>query len=143
MNKIKVLSILLLILTGCNQNHLPNSIQAIKAVMEKQTQCWNNGDIDGFMDGYWRSDSLRFLGKRGLTVGWQKTLDNYKKSYPNRNAMGKLAFTHISFEPLNKEQMFVVGKWALEREKDTLKGHYSLLWKKIDGQWKVIFDHSS
>ena len=143
MKKIKALSLFLLVLTGCYQNHIPGNIQAIKVVMEKQTQCWNNGDIDGFMDGYWKSDSLRFLGKRGLTVGWQKTLDNYKISYPNRNAMGKLIFTHILFEPLSDEQMFVVGKWALERETDTLKGHYSLLWKKIDGQWKVIFDHSS
>ncbi len=57
--------------------------------------------------------------------------------------MGRLKFTHISFEPLNNKQMFVVGKWALEREKDTLKGYYSLLWKKIDGRWKVIFDHTN
>lgn len=111
--------------------------------MTKQMECWNKGDFNGYMEGYWKSDSLRFLGKRGLTRGWQKTLENYKKSYPDVQSMGKLKFDHISFEKLNNLQMFVVGKWTLEREKETLRGHYSLLWKKIDGEWKVIFDHSS
>lgn len=111
--------------------------------MDKQATCWSNGDIEGFMDGYWKSDSLRFLGRRGLTKGWQTSLDNYKASYPNKQAMGKLVFKQISFEPLTDYQVFVVGRWSLEREKDTLSGYYSLLWKKIDGQWKVVFDHTN
>jgi len=134
---------LLLALHSCNIGNFDNDVKAIKQVMDNQAQCWSNGDIDGFMNGYWKSDSLRFLGRRGLTKGWQTTLDNYKNSYPNKKAMGKLVFTQISFEPLNGEQIFVVGKWSLEREKDTLSGYYSLLWKKIDSQWKVIFDHTN
>jgi len=111
--------------------------------MDNQAKCWSNGDIDGYMEGYWKSDSLRFLDRRGLTKGWQTTLDNYKKSYPDKKAMGTLKFKHISFESMNDQNMFVVGKWVLEREKDTLGGYYSLLWRKIDGQWKVIFDHTN
>ena len=57
--------------------------------------------------------------------------------------MGKLVFNYISFEPMNEKQMFVVGKWALEREKDTLGGYYSLLWQKFDSEWRVIFDHTN
>jgi hypothetical protein len=131
------------LLLSCSKSNFESDKIAIKEVMDRQTRCWCNGDIDGFMEGYWKSDSLRFLGRRGLTKGWQATLDNYKKSYPDKQTMGKLKFTHISFEPLNEAQMFVVGRWSLEREKDTLKGYYSLLWRKFDGKWKVIFDHSS
>ena len=142
--KLFVSSFLLLYLVlSCTQNSFEKDKMAIKEVMEQQSKCWCNGDIDGYMDGYWKSDSLRFLGRRGLTYGWQATRDSYKKSYPDKQSMGKLKFTHISFEPLNGTQMFVVGKWTLEREKDTLRGYYSLLWKKFNGQWKVIFDHSS
>lgn len=136
-------AIMLLLIISCSENGYETNKNAIRSVMDKQAQSWSNGDIDGFMDGYWKSDSLRFLGKRGLTKGWQTTLDNYKKSYPDKKAMGKLKFDYISFEPLNNKQMFVVGKWALEREKDTLKGYYSLVWEKIDGNWKVIFDHTN
>ncbi len=132
-----------LILLGCNKNKFNNEVLAIKDVMEQQTQCWSKGDIEGFMKGYWESDSLRFLGRRGLTYGWETTLNNYKKAYPNPSAMGKLKFIHISFEPLGNNKMFVVGKWALYREKDTLSGYYSLIWRKFDEQWKVVFDHTN
>lgn len=134
---------LLLSLSSCNKSNLNKDIISVKDVMDKQAKCWSNGDIDGFMEGYWKSDSLRFLGRRGLTKGWQTTLNNYKKSYPNPSAMGTLKFNHISFEPLSNDKMFVVGKWALFREKDTLSGYYSLVWKKFEGQWKIIFDHTN
>lgn len=131
-----------LVFASCNNSTFEKDVIAIKVVMDKQAQCWSSGDIDGFMDGYWKSDSLRFLGRRGLTKGWQTTLDNYKKSYPNPTAMGTLKFTHISFESFNNN-MLVVGKWALYREKDTLSGYYSLIWRKIDKNWKVVFDHTN
>lgn len=133
---------ILLILASCSRNFESDKVE-IKIAMEKQVKCWSNGDLDGYMDGYWKSDSLRFLGRKGLRKGWQTTLNNYKKAYPDKSAMGKLIFKNISFEPLNNKQIFVVGEWALEREKDTLSGYYSLIWEKIDGQWKVIFDHTN
>lgn len=138
-----LLAFLAFLLLGCSTSNFEQDKKEIIAVMDLQAQCWSRGDIDGFMDGYWKSDSLRFLGRRGLSKGWQTTLDNYKKSYPDKSAMGKLVFNYISFEPMNEKQMFVVGKWALEREKDTLGGYYSLLWQKFDGEWKVIFDHTN
>lgn len=143
MKKYLLVLFLFFVFTNCKKTDFEKDKLAVKSAMAKQVQCWNNGDINGFMDGYWKSDSLRFLGRRGLTKGWQTTLDNYKNSYPNKKSMGKLVFTQISFEPLNEKQIFVVGKWSLEREKDTLSGYYSLLWKKIDSQWKVIFDHTN
>ena len=135
--------VVLVFLFSCSSSNFEQDRKDILAVMDMQAKCWSNGDIDGFMDGYWKSDSLRFLGRRGLTKGWQTTLVNYKKSYPDKRAMGKLVFDYISFEPMNTKQMFVVGKWTLEREKDTLGGYYSLLWQKFDGEWKVIFDHTN
>ncbi|MGE0078609.1 MAG: hypothetical protein AB7S48_12180 [Bacteroidales bacterium] len=135
--------IVLLLLLSCRSTNFEQGRLGITTAMNSQAQCWSNGDIDGFMDGYWKSDSLRFLGHRGLTKGWQTTLDNYKKAYPDKGAMGRLIFDYISFEPMNEKQMFVVGKWTLERETDTLGGYYSLLWQKIDGEWKVIFDHTN
>lgn len=117
--------------------------QAIFSVMDKQESAWNKGDIDRFMKGYLKSDSLCFIGSKGLTYGWHKTLDNYKKSYPGKSAMGKLKFTNLEFKSLNAKYAYVIGKWKLMRNKDTLSGHYSLLWKKTTRGWKIIADHSS
>ena len=111
--------------------------------LDMQTDCWNKGDLDCFMQGYWKSDSLKFIGKKGLNYGWQTTLDNYKKSYPNREAMGQLKFEIKSIEELSGSIIFVVGKWHLERSIGNLEGHFSLVWKEINGKWVIIADHSS
>lgn len=117
--------------------------KAILAIMDNQTQAWNTGNLDAFMEGYWRSDSLKFIGSQGISYGWQAALDNYKKSYPNVEAMGKLSFNILHVEFITPTCYFVVGKWHLKRKKGDLSGHYTLLWKKIDGQWVIVVDHSS
>jgi hypothetical protein len=115
----------------------------IQSVMNSQQDAWNRGDIEGFMKGYWENDSLRFIGKRGITYGWQATLDNYKKSYPGKDAMGRLQFTNLTTQLINDSSAYVIGKWELFRASDTLAGHYSLLWKNFNGQWLIVADHSS
>ena len=115
----------------------------IKKTMLEQETAWNKGDIDGFMASYWNSDSLKFIGKRGITYGWKNTLDNYKKSYPDKATMGKLSFTIINVEVLSSTSCYVIGKWNLDREKDDVGGYYTLLWKKISGKWVIVIDHTS
>jgi len=115
----------------------------IRSVLTKQTESWNNGDIESFMTTYWHSDSLMFIGKNGVKWGWQTTLENYKKSYPDTMAMGKLDFTILLIKKLSAEYYYVVGKWHLARSIGDLSGHYDLLFRKIKGQWFIIADHSS
>jgi len=117
--------------------------KSIRAIMQTQEDAWNRGDLEAFMDSYWHSDSLKFIGSRGLTYGWQQTLDNYKKGYPDRDAMGTLKFTILSVEQLSSKSAFVIGKWHLARKAGDLSGHYTLLWKKIKGKWVIVADHSS
>jgi ketosteroid isomerase-like protein len=116
---------------------------AIRALLQKQTASWNQGNLEAFMTTYWKSDSLIFIGKGGPTYGWQATLDNYKKSYPDTAAMGKLVFNILEMKPLSTDIYFVVGKWQLQRTIGDLQGHFSLVIKRIKGTWKIIADHSS
>jgi ketosteroid isomerase-like protein len=117
--------------------------EAIIKLMHNQQIAWSNGDIDGFMQGYWKSDSLMFIGKRGPTYGWQQTFDNYKKGYPDKAAMGKLTFRIDKVELLGKRDAFVMGAWSLAREKDAPGGYFTLWFRKINGEWKIICDHTS
>jgi ketosteroid isomerase-like protein len=116
---------------------------AIRGILEMQTTAWNRGDIEGFMKGYWESDSLMFIGKSGVTYGWSNTLKNYKKNYPDTTAMGKLAFNLIEVKELSKEYYHITGKWFLKRSIGDIGGHYTLLFRKINGRWVIISDHSS
>lgn len=120
-----------------------SSEESIRKELFRQQECWNSGDLECFMEGYWKSDSLRFIGKSGINYGWQATLANYKKSYPDKGAMGKLTFDLLSFDPMGDEYIMVTGKWRLKREKDELNGLFTIIWHEIDGVWKIIYDHSS
>ena len=113
--------------------------EAILKLLSAQVEFWNKGDVNQFMQGYWESDSLMFVGKDGVTYGYNKTLANY----PDKTYMGTLKFTLLSVEPLNKAYYSVIGKWELTRSVGNVSGHYTLLFKKINGQWKIILDHSS
>ncbi len=116
---------------------------AILKVLDEQNDAWNRGDIEGFMNGYWESDSLMFIGKKGVTYGYKNTLENYRKGYPDTAAMGKLSFDQIKIKRLSRKYYFIVGKWHLKRTIGDVSGHYNLLLQKIKGRWVIIADHSS
>jgi hypothetical protein len=141
LKKIKFLLIVLLFVnTAISQS---NDETAIKGILNMQTIAWNAGNIESFMQGYWQSDSLKFIGKSGITYGWQRTLDNYKKNYPDATAMGKLDFTIVDTKKLSALYYFVVGKWHLARTTGDIGGYFTLLFKKIKNNWLIVVDHSS
>ena len=116
---------------------------AIRSSIEKQRMAWNTGDLNEFMETYWQSDSLMFIGKSGVTYGWQNTLNNYKKGYPDTAAMGKLDFNLLEVKKISDTYFFVVGKWHLTRSIGNIGGHFTLLFRKIKNKWVIIADHSS
>ena len=117
--------------------------KAILDILTKQTEAWNKGNIDVFMSGYWKSDSLMFIGKSGVTYGYTNTLNNYKKNYSDSAQMGRLFFEIITVKKLSAEYYWVLGKWFLKRSVGNIGGHYTLLFRKIKGKWMIIADHSS
>lgn len=118
--------------------------QQIRQVLTTQTAAWNRGDIPSFMQGYWHSDSLVFIGKRGLTYGWQPTLDNYRRSYPDATSMGQLTFSNLHITPDGPTSAHVVGRWHLARPTaGDLGGHFLLVFRRIRGQWVIVADHTS
>lgn len=120
-----------------------NDKAAIKEIMKMQQHAWNAGNIDEFMISYWQDDSLLFIGKSGVSYGWQTAMNNYKKHYPDTAAMGKLTFKIMQMKSLSATYYFVVGKWDLIRTPGNIGGYFTLLFKKIKGKWLIIADHTS
>ena len=116
---------------------------AVRNLLAEQTKQWNDGDIPSFMNTYWKSDSLMFIGKSGVTYGWQKTMDNYKKNYPDTVAMGKLDFELLEVKRLSVMYFFVIGKWHLTRSMGDISGAFTLLFRKVKNKWVIVADHSS
>lgn len=126
-----------------SEEETQEALNDIRNVMIAQEIAWNTGSLEDFMKGYWKSEDLKFIGKSGLKKGWQRTLNNYKQSYPDRDAMGVLKFDLIDMEVLDAEHAFVLGEWHLQLKDEEVGGHYSLLWRKINGEWLIVTDHSS
>jgi len=119
------------------------SVKEITEMLHQDAKHWNEGNIEAFMESYIKSDSLVFIGSKGLTYGWQQTLENYKKGYPTKDHMGTLTFDLLEFKQLNSDIFFVIGKFSLTRKVGDASGHFSLVLKRINGEWKIIADHSS
>ena len=140
-NNYLILSFVLLLGFGnCSSDR--SSEQQILDRLKLQTECWNSGDLDCFMVGYWQSDSLMFIGSQ-IIYGYENTLERYKRSYPNQAAMGQLRFDIKHVNRISEDSYFVVGKYFLTREIGDADGNFSLLWKLIDGEWTIVADHSS
>lgn len=117
--------------------------EAIGAVLRAQQSAWNRGDVDAFLEGYWHSPELTFSGSSGVARGWDAVLARYKKSYPDRAAMGQLNFSDPESRFLGPNAALVLGKWHLQREKDELGGVFTLVWQRFPEGWKIIHDHTS
>lgn len=114
----------------------------IRLVMEAQEIAWSNHDLEGFMQGYWKSDSLKFFGNNGLTEGWENILANYKKGYPTKAESGALNFVINDISKIEGNNYWVMGEYHLKREVGAADGVFLIIFKKIDGKWKIVADMS-
>jgi len=124
------------------QQHTTVAEKQIRHLLADQQKAWNAGDLEAFMAGYWKSDSLQFIGKN-IRHGWQATLDGYKKGYPDKAAMGELRFDIWQTIQLADDAYLVSGKYTLIREKDQPSGPFTLIFRLKAGKWVIVYDHTS
>lgn len=150
--KFFVLLILSIALFNCGQNNAPaaaelseNDKKEILQVLTKQSADWNEGNLEKFMEGYWKSDSLQFIKRKKIVKGWEETLDNYKKTYgdSSETGMGKLQFEVMKLNPISGDAAFMTGRFNLERGKRKNSGIFTLVFRKVDGRWVIVYDHTT
>ena len=116
---------------------------AIVKILHEQQEDWNRGDIDAFMQGYLKSDQLVFSGSSGPIYGWEATRNRYKKTYSDRQKMGKLKFDILNIIGLSSTVIQLQGKFYLSRIIGDTQGYFTLNWIKVNNQWLIISDHTS
>ena len=115
----------------------------ILAVLDSQVVSWNRGDIDGYMRGYWKSDSLLFTSGGKIQRGWNATLEKYRRAYSTKDLMGTLKFSQCEVSFLSADAAWVFGRWELVRTKNHPQGVFTLIVRKFFGGWKIVHDHTS
>jgi len=121
----------------------PDIESEIRTVLRAQEEAWNRGDIEAFMDGYWRSEKTVFVSGDDVSRGWEKVLDRYKKKYTDRAKMGTLIFSNLEITPLSDDSAVVLGSWELKRAKDQPRGRFTLIFRRLPEGWKIVHDHTS
>ena len=129
-------------LASCSQANETADREMILSILKAQEQAWNNYDLEGFMDGYWKSDSLKFYGGSGLTYGWERTLKNYHKRYPSKDHTGTLKFVINDMTKIQEESYYVMGEYHLTRNVGDANGIFMIIFRKINGEWKIVADTS-
>lgn len=126
-----------------SQSSEKKDTKAIQAVLKAQRIAWSKDNIEEFMEGYWKSDSLKFYGSNGITYGWENTLARYKKAYPSEDHTGTLSFKINDITKIANDAYYVLGEYHLKRNVGNADGIFMLVFKKIEGEWKIIVDTSS
>ena len=127
---------------SCSKNNATD-IDAIKQVLTTQKFCWNNGDIDGFMLGYWNSEKFKFSWVNGIEYGWKNALEKYKISYPTKESMGEFSFEILDVKLTSDTTAVLDGEWELIRKNDNPKGSFILKFQKIENSWLIIRDYTT
>ncbi|MDQ3667410.1 MAG: nuclear transport factor 2 family protein [Acidobacteriota bacterium] len=119
------------------------TIAAVRAVLDAQTEAWNRGNIEGFMDGYAHSAEITFVSGDSFTRGWQTVRDRYKKNYDSREKMGTLTFSDIETRLLSNDAALTIGRWQLQRASDLPHGWFTLVFHRTREGWRIVHDHTS
>ena len=142
-----VMTISILPSTACQKQPATSdseSVAQVRAVLDRQVEAWNRHDLEGFMEGYWNSPDLTFYSGSTSVSGWQTTIDRYRLRYQSEGAeMGSLEFSDLKIEPLGPDAAFVRGRWRLVTSSGEQSGLYTLTFRRLEGVWKIIHDHTS
>lgn len=134
---------IILLLGSANVFGQPTVVDDIRSVLDAQVYAWNHGDINGFMEGYWKSDSLLFTSGGNVARGWKTTLEKYRRTYSDREKMGTLRFSDLQISVLSESSAWVFGRWGLARNNDHPGGVFTLVMKQFPEGWRIVHDHTT
>ncbi|MGE5944715.1 MAG: YybH family protein [Flavobacteriales bacterium] len=115
----------------------------ILAVLKDQRIAWSKDDMEGYMEGFWKNDSLKFYGPNGITHGWDNMFEKYRRNYPDKDHTGILSYKINDISKISDDNYYVLGEYHIKRNAGNIDGFFMLLFRKIENDWKIIVDTSN
>lgn len=140
----KMLFLLIIPLLNCSSSPLdiPKIEAQIQDILDQQKKTWDEEDLAGFMDFYWKSENLTFQSGGNRLLGWEALHSRYETTYSGENR-GSLDFTDISINVLSEDVAYVLGRWNLAFKDSTQGGLFTIIFKQMPEGWMIIHDHTS
>ncbi len=116
------------------------NVQEIRSVLGEQVAAWNRGSIREFMEGYAKTDTLRFASGGNIQRGWNRTLVRYQDTYADEGLVGRLQ-RHRNLAALGSTR----NSWELSRSESytDIGGLFTLIFENGPNGWKIVHDHTS
>ncbi|GJL92530.1 nuclear transport factor 2 family protein [Hyphococcus sp.] len=122
---------------------LRSPADVVRATLMAQAAAWNEGDLDGFMNGYWKNDELKFVSGGNITKGWDATLKRYRDRYSGGSGLGQLGFEKLDVELVTDNVAVVTGRFNLLNNGVNSTGLFTLVMRRDNGAWRIVHDHTS
>jgi beta-aspartyl-peptidase (threonine type) len=124
---------------------VPAETAPVRAVLDAQVAAWNRGDLDTFLETYWKSPDLVFQSNASVARGFEATRERYRKRYQSEGKeMGQLQFEEIEVELLAPDLALARGGFRLAfRDGKGARGRFTLLLRERPEGWRIVYDHSS
>jgi ketosteroid isomerase-like protein len=119
-------------------------LDVVKVILA-QEKAWNAGDIESYVRGYKDSPDTLFVGKT-VSKGYKQIMEDYKRNYSTRGAMGTLTFSGLDPHQLSDTYAVCIGNYHLDRSKKDggpADGMFSLVLEKTGDGWKIVLDHTT
>ena len=146
MNKYSFLALfVLLAATACRstRDENPTTAEALR-VFGDQQMSWNDGNVEEFVSkGYWNDESLTLYSNGEIVKGYDLVLARFQERF-GESELGKLTFTGFETVGVTETMIVVRGRWRIDyNAQDDREGLFTLVLRKIGGEWRIIHDHNS
>ncbi len=140
--------------SGCRIEHtanptgreISNTALAVEVthVLAASAEGWNRGDLGTFMDAYLDSPTTTYWGSRGLLRGYAEIRRHYAPRFMPGATRDSLRFDDIEARRLGTDYALATSRWVLFRgDSVTATGPFTLVLRRVEGEWRIIHDHSS
>ena len=114
----------------------------VRATVRAQAAAWNEGDLDAFMDIYWKNDALKFVSGGDVTRGWSATMKRYRDRYQGAAGMGRIDLDKLEAQLVTEDVAVVTGRVRHAVGENASASVFSLVMRRDEGVWRIVHDHT-
>ncbi|MBC2778751.1 nuclear transport factor 2 family protein [Parasphingopyxis marina] len=120
-------------------------VEAAAAAFAEMRAGWNRGDIEAALSAYRDSSDMTWVNSSGVSRGFDDFAAEMRTAYADApETMGSYTAEILDGRALTQDSVLIVARWDISLGEERLYGGIStMLWRRIDGEWKIVLEHAS
>ncbi len=116
----------------------------VTALLTESAAAWNAGDLERFVSDYARDSTTTFVSGGRVRSGFTWIRGNYAPAFERGAARDSLQFQSVAARWLGPEHVLATARFVLFRgDSVTASGPFTLVLREVEGDWKIMHDHTS